>query len=298
LRVPAAPKAVITLTGEGAGVLFLVATPIGNLEDITLRALAVLREADLIACEDTRHTRKLLSRYDIHVPTTSYHAHNQRVKGDHLLNEISAGKKIAVVSDAGQPGISDPGAELVAQAVARGIRVVALPGPSAALTALVVSGLPTGRFVFEGFLPSAGRARKERIRALEHEERTIILYEAPHRLLRTLSDLAGIMPDRPVAAAREMTKKFEEVVRGRLMEVVDHFTTHPPRGELTLILAGRLPAEDTAPADPPDIPAVFARLVAQGLDRRSAIKETAAVLGLPKREVYAVVVKGGEDNTG
>lgn len=276
---------------EEAGVLFLVATPIGNMEDITLRALAVLREADLIACEDTRHTRKLLSRYDIHTPTTSYHAHNQRVKGDYLLTALAAGQKIAVVSDAGQPGVSDPGAELVAQAITAGFQVVSLPGPSAALTALVVSGLPTGRFVFEGFLPSAGRERKDRIKAVEREERTTIIYEAPHRLTRTLSDLAGVMPERPVAVARELTKRFEEVVRGSLREMVDHFATHQPRGEFTLILGGRMPVEDNDPTDTDDIWAVFTRLVAEGVDRREAIRETATILRLPKREVYAVVAR-------
>ena len=276
------------------GVLFLVATPIGNLEDITLRALAVLREVDLIACEDTRHTRKLLSRYDIHAPTTSYHAHNQRSKGEYLLHELAAGKKIAVVSDAGQPGVSDPGAELVAQALAGGFRVMALPGPSAALTALAVSGLSTERFVFEGFLPAAGRARKERIQALSREDRTVILYEAPHRLLRTLADLAGVMPGRKMAAARELTKRFEEVVRGSLAEVVDHFTATAPRGEFTLVLGPLVAGPGREDARQEDIPAVFARLVAEGLDRRSAVKETAARLGLPKREVYAVVARGAD----
>lgn len=288
MRVPVAPEAAAALSD---GVLFLVATPIGNLEDITLRSLSVLREADLIACEDTRHTRKLLSRYDIHVPTTSYHAHNLRVKGEYIRSLLTAGKRIAVVSDAGQPGVSDPGAELVVTALAGGFRVVALPGPSAALTALAVSGLPTERFVFEGFLPASGRARKERIAAVAREERTVILYEAPHRLLRTLADLVRVMPDRRMAAARELTKQFEEVVRGSLNEVLDHFTVKAPRGEFTLVLGGRQPA--AAPAGPADIPAVFTRLVAEGMDRKSAVKETAALLGLPKREVYAVVARDG-----
>jgi len=283
------------------GILFLVPTPIGNLEDITLRALAVLRQADLIACEDTRHTRKLLAHYDIHVPTTSYHAHNHRGKGDYLLGALAAGKKIAVVSDAGSPGVSDPGAELAARAVAGGFPVVALPGPSAAITALAVSGLPAQRFVFEGFLPPKGRAREERIGALVREERAVILYEAPHRLLRTLRDLAAVMPRRKMAVARELTKQFEEVVRGPASEVLDHFTRNPPRGEFTLVLGpcAKDPAPEAGEVEAAGITAVFDRLVAGGMDRKSAIRETAATLGRPKREVYAVVAgRGKEDETG
>jgi len=290
VRFPPAPETVAPLTG----VLFLVPTPIGNLEDITLRALAVLREADLIACEDTRHTRKLLSRYDIHVPTTSYHAHNQRLKGEYLLQKLAAGKKIAMVSDAGQPGVSDPGSRLVAQALAGGFRVKALPGPSAALTALAVSGLPTERFVFEGFLPPSGRARKERLQALAREERTVILYEAPHHLMRTLADLAAIMPGRKMAAARELTKQFEEVVRGSVEEVRDRFTVCAPRGEFTLVLAGCPPVREVGKAGEADITALYARLVAGGLDRKGALKETASRLGLARREVYAAVAGRGE----
>ena len=289
------------MTSLAEGILFLVATPIGNLEDITLRALSVLREVDLIACEDTRHSRKLLSRYDIHVPTTSYHAHNQRAKGDYLLLELAAGKKIAVVSDAGSPGVSDPGADLVARAVAAGHRVVALPGPSAVLAALAVSGLPTERFVFEGFLPPKGRVRQERIRALAREERTVVLYEAPHRLLRTLRDLARTAPDRKMAAARELTKQFEEVVRGPAGEVLEHFTRNPPRGEFTLVLgpAGKDSKPEAGEAGEGDVAAVYSRLVAGGMDRKEAMKEAARILGLAKREVYALVAGSGKgDETG
>ena len=280
---------------EPAGRLYLCATPIGNLEDITLRALRVLREADLIAAEDTRRTLKLLSRYDIHTPLTSYHRHNMRKKGEELLAALAAGRQVALVADAGLPGISDPGALLVSQAIQRGIAVVPVPGPSAFVTALVVSGLPVDSFVFEGFLPSAVKLRQKKLAALKDEPRTIIFYETPHRLRAALTDMLAAFGDRPMAAARELTKQHEEVVRGTVSEVLCYFQAKEPRGEFTLVVGGscgegRRQAERFAGAElPPDELVAF--LEAGGMDRREAIRETARRLGLSRRAVYNELVR-------
>lgn len=257
-----------------------------------MRALRVLREADLIAAEDTRRTRKLLSHYDIHTPLTSYHEHNCRKKGEYLLNLLAAGKQIALVSDAGMPGISDPGTELAAAALENNLKVVPVPGPSAGITALVVSGLPAGAFAFEGFLPAARKARRDRLAALSREPRTLIFYEAPHRLTATLADFREIVGNRLMAAARELTKQHEEVVRGTVDEVLEHFRGKEPRGEFCLVLAGAtgelLEAEtiqvSLEPAEH------VAQLEAAGAGRKEAIREVARIHGLPRREVYRAVV--------
>ncbi|MDF9407099.1 MAG: Ribosomal RNA small subunit methyltransferase I [Pelotomaculum sp. PtaB.Bin013] len=278
---------------EQRGTLYLCATPIGNLEDITLRALRVLREVDLIAAEDTRHTRKLLSHYDIHTPLTSYHEHNRQKKGEYLLNLLAAGKKIALVSDAGMPGISDPGTELVASALENNQKVVPVPGPSAGITALVVSGLPAGAFAFEGFLPAARKARRDKLAALSREPRTLIFYEAPHRLTATLIDFREIIGNRLMVAARELTKQHEEVVRGTVDEVLEHFRGKEPRGEFCLVLAGatgeRLEVAETIQVSLEPAEHV-ARLEAEGAGRKEAIREVARIHGLPRREVYQAVV--------
>lgn len=270
--------------------LYLVATPIGNLEDITLRALKVLREVDLIAAEDTRHTRELLAHYEIHTPLTSYHRHNLAVKTPYLLGQLREGRDIALVSDAGLPGISDPGEELVREAVAAGLAVVPVPGASAALTALVVSGLPTGRFVFEGFLPRSGKERRERLVALAAEERTLILYEAPHRLVATLTDLATSLGARQVVVTRELTKKFETIWRGTLPEATGYFQDNPPRGEITLVVAGAPPAPRPA-YDPLRAAAAVAELVAGGMERKEAMKQVARRYGQSRREIYRACVE-------
>jgi 16S rRNA (cytidine1402-2'-O)-methyltransferase len=220
-------------------VLYLVPTPIGNLEDITLRALRVLREADLVACEDTRTAGFLLSHYDIDTPRTSYHDHNERQKAPELVARMQGGATIALVTDAGSPGISDPGFYLVRECLREGVPVEALPGATAFVPALTLSGLPTERFAFEGFLP-AKKGRQTRLEALAEEARTLVLYESPHRILRTLDDLAAHLgPDRPAAAARELTKKFEEVVRGTLAEVRAAFADREKvRGELVVVVGG------------------------------------------------------------
>jgi len=220
------------------GTLFVVSTPIGNLEDVTARALRTLREADLIAAEDTRHTGRLLGHFGIAQRVESYHDHNKEKKTPGLIGRLISGKNVVLVSDAGTPGISDPAFYLVRAAVREEIPVVPIPGPSAAIAALVISGLPTDRFVFEGFLP-AKKGRKTRIRELSEERRTLILFEAPHRIIRTLGELLAEFGDRPAAVCRELTKKFEEVRRGTLSSLLEGYQTLKPKGEYVLIVHGK-----------------------------------------------------------
>lgn len=283
------------LNTEEKGTLYLCATPIGNLEDITLRVLRVLREADLIAAEDTRHTRKLLSHYDLHTPLTSYHRYNYKKKGGYLLDALSSGKNIALVSDAGMPGVSDPGAELVAAALEKGLKVMPVPGPSASIAALVVSGLSADAFVFTGFLPVAKKLRQERLNELRAQRDTLIFYEAPHRLGKTLSCLVETLGNRPAAAARELTKKHEEVVRGSLTELAEHFKENEPRGEFTLVVAGAASVDAPQKKEPPwqGLGLVFhvAELEAEGIPKKEAIREVARLRGLSRREVYRAVVE-------
>ncbi len=220
--------------------LYLVPTPIGNLEDITLRALRILREVDLIACEDTRTSGVLLDHFDIATPRTSYHDHNETHKAPQLVERMQAGESVALITDAGSPGISDPGFYLVRECIRHGIRVEALPGPSALIPALAAGGLPSDRFVFEGFLP-VKKGRKTRLEALRDEERTVVLYESPHRLVKLLVQLQDVVgPERPVVVARELTKKFEEIRRGTLSEVHQYYAAQPRvRGEIVVVLGGR-----------------------------------------------------------
>jgi len=224
---------------KNSGTLFLVSTPIGNLEDITLRALKVLKEVDLIAAEDTRKTGILLKKYSISNRFTSYHDFNKEKKVHSLLQELKSGKSIALVSDAGTPGISDPAFLMVKLAIQEGIRVESVPGPAAFVSALVISGLPTDKFVFEGFLPAKAGKRRKRISELSEEKRTLIFYESPHRFLETLKDLISILGDRRGSIARELTKKFEEVKRGNLTEIEAYFKTTKIRGEIVIVLEGK-----------------------------------------------------------
>ncbi len=221
------------------GILYLVSTPIGNLEDITLRALRVFKEVDLIAAEDTRKTGILLKNYSISNRLTSYHDFNKEKKAYDLLQSLKSGNSIALVSDAGTPGISDPAFLMVKLAIQEGIRVESIPGPTAFVSALIISGLPTDKFVFEGFLPSKTGKRKKRIQELSGEERTLIFYESPHRFMETLEDLLSILGDRKICVARELTKKFEEVKRGKLTEIKGYFEATKVRGEFVLILEGK-----------------------------------------------------------
>ncbi|MDD5449320.1 MAG: 16S rRNA (cytidine(1402)-2'-O)-methyltransferase [Candidatus Omnitrophica bacterium] len=218
-----------------AGMLYIVSTPIGNLKDITLRAIEVLKSADLIAAEDTRHTKILTSHYGIDKPLTSYFEHNKVTKGDYLLKLLKEGKNVAIVSDAGTPGISDPGAHIIKLAIDNGIAVEQIPGPCALITALVLSGMPTDRFFFEGFLPVKPGARKNRLKEFLGIKQTVVLYESPHRLLKTLKAIHDIFGDIEIACCRELTKKFEETRRQKVSEAIEHFTRNKILGEFTLV---------------------------------------------------------------
>lgn len=281
--------------------MFLCATPIGNLEDITLRALRVLREVDVIAAEDTRHTRKLLTHYQIHTPLTSYHQHNEAEKGDYILDLLRQGKQVALVSDAGMPGVSDPGYDLVVRAIAGGIRVVPVPGASAVTTALVVSGLPTRSFSFEGFLPRGKRERQRLLEELRYEHRTMVFYEAPHRLLATLEAMKDAWGPRPMAVVREATKVHEEVLRGDPGSLCEHFRVIPPRGEITLVVqgagGGETDAEVKPQPEPQDLLREIRLLTQAGVNHKEAIKRVAKRFDLPKREVYAAVVEEKREET-
>ncbi len=272
------------------GVLFVVATPIGNLEDITLRALRVLREADVIAAEDTRHTARLLRHFGIRTPTTSFHEHNEAARTGALVARLLAGARIALVSDAGTPGVSDPGFRLVRAAVEAGIRVEAIPGASAVVAALACAGLPTDTFVFVGFPPAREGARRAWFEALRAERRTIVLYEAPHRVAACLATAFAVLGDRPAAVARELTKLHEEILRGRLSDIVP--ALGPGRGEYTVVLGGATdeagPAERQQPSDT-HVLLAFEAAIEQGLDRRAAIGATARKFGLRSREAYLAV---------
>ena len=278
------------MSGEGSGVLVVVGTPVGNLGDLSPRAAAALGAADVIACEDTRRTRKLLTHAGIAgKELLAVHDHNEAERVGHVLAILAEGRRVALVSDAGTPAIADPGQRLVAAAVGAGHAVEVVPGPSAALLALVASGLPTGRFVFEGFLPRKGRERAERVAAVAGERRTVLLYEAPHRLRRTVGDLlAACGPDRRVVLARELTKLHEEVWRGTLGAAAEHVAAVEPRGEYVVVVDG-------APAPPlPATASVEAALLARmeaGQDKRSAVAGVAAELGGPKRLVYEAAVR-------
>lgn len=269
--------------------LYVVATPIGNLEDMTFRAIEVLRQVDWIAAEDTRHTGKLLHHFQIATPQLSYHDHNRQSRLPDILQRLQQGAAIALVSDAGMPGISDPGYELVQACVAADLPVVPIPGASAVVTALSAAGLPTDRFVFEGFLPAKGTARKQRLAALQSEPRTIVFYEAPHRLLATLEDLQTVMgTERSVVLARELTKLHEQFWRGTLGEALYYHQHHNPQGEYTLVLAG----DQTAPL-PLAESALIAELQAllqQGLSRSEASRQLAQQTALPKRQIYQLAL--------
>lgn len=272
------------------GTLYLCATPIGNLQDITLRVLDTLKTVDLVACEDTRKTLQLLNHFSISKPVTSYYEHNKLIKGNVIIQQLKEGKNIALVSDAGMPGISDPGYDLVQQCLAEGITFTVLPGAVAAITGLVLSGLPTDRFAFEGFVPRQKKERQQFFLNLLHEERTMIFYESPHRLQDTLETMAEIFPDRTMAAARELTKKFEEIVRGTPSEILTHFETEGIRGEFVLLLHGAQPAQPEE-RDLDWAVQRTAQLEADGIPQKDAIKQAAKEAGLSKRDVYNFIVQ-------
>lgn len=282
---------------EKPGTLYLCATPIGNLEDMTYRGVRVLSEVAVIAAEDTRHTRKLLSHFDIHTRLISYHEHNKIERGPEIIERLLAGDDVAIVSDAGLPGISDPGSDLVALAVQAGITVVPLPGANAALSALVCSGLDTSLFSFIGFLPKHKKKRRELIASLVMSSYTMVFYESPHQIKKTLAELSQAFGERQAVAARELTKKFEEFIRGTLESLGQHFSECEPRGEFTLIVAGQSAerAEGVAPSQVPLVDAVMA-LIEMGINKKDAIKTIAQERGLPKRDVYQAVLEKSDES--
>lgn len=268
------------------GTLYIVPTPIGNLEDITLRALRVLREVALIAAEDTRTTRVLLQHYQISTPLMSYHEHNKLTRLEAVFDTLAQGD-VALVSDAGTPGISDPGYELIQAAILRGVRVEPLPGPNALLPALVASGLPADQFIYLGFLPKKARARAAILESLVAERRTLVLYESPHRLLDTLAAVRDVLGERPVCVARELTKIYEEFVRGSASEVIAHYAAQPPRGEIVLVVGGASD-EDAAQWDESRVRAALHDRLNAGESLSSAAKAVAAQSGWNRRAVYAL----------
>jgi len=265
--------------------LYIVATPIGNLEDVTLRALGILREVKLIAAEDTRRTKQLLATYDIKTPMTSYHERNKRTKLDYILNRLSEGD-VALVSDAGMPGISDPGYELVVACIEGGIPVVPVPGPSVVITALAVSGLDTGKFVYLGFLPSKAGARQRLLKSVADEAATIVVLESPHRLLAALNDMLAVLGDRKIAVCRELTKLHEEVFRGRIIQAIAHFAE--PRGEFTLVIEGK---KEEKPRLTPAIKKQLQKMRRSGVAAKEAVASVSGETGVSKKELYRTWLK-------
>lgn len=275
------------------GKLFLCPTPIGNLKDMTFRTLEVLKSVDLIAAEDTRNTLKLLNHFNINAPLTSYYEHNKAQKGGVLMEKLKAGQSIALVSDAGMPAISDPGEDLVRLCIEEGIEVVPLPGPSAFTTALVASGLPTGRFSFEGFLTTNKRNRREHLEEIKNDTRTLIFYEAPHKLMYTLADMLEVLGDREIVLARELTKKFEEFCRTTISAAIKKYEETPPKGEFVLIIKGadKAALEEERKAALPTPEELLKKYSSLGLRSKELSARVAEELEMPKREVYDLYLK-------
>jgi 16S rRNA (cytidine1402-2'-O)-methyltransferase len=274
---------------QTGGTLYLVATPIGNLEDVTRRALRVLSEADVVACEDTRRTRALLEHFGIRARTVSYHEHNEQARAEELARMIEEGSAVALVSDAGTPGVNDPGYRLVRACAERGLLVVPVPGPTAFVAAVTASGLPTDEFYFGGFLPARPHARREKLASVKTLRATLVFYETPHRIVQALADAREVLGEREAAVARELTKLYEEFVRGRLSELLQHFSAEgAARGEMVLVIDRDVikeeGAEDTQAAA--SVAERVAALEAEGLDQRAALKRAARDLGLTRDEAY------------
>ncbi|MGC8783410.1 MAG: 16S rRNA (cytidine(1402)-2'-O)-methyltransferase [Armatimonadota bacterium] len=270
-----------------SGTLYVVATPIGNLEDITLRALRILREVNLVAAEDTRVTRKLMSHYDIHTPLTSLHEHSPPAKIEQLLQRLRAGESIALVTDAGTPTLSDPGSVLIRRAREEGVPVACVPGASAVTAAVSLAGLPEGRFVFDGFPPRKAKERRAYLRSLADEHRAVVWFEAPHRLCDLLKDALEVLGNRELFIARELTKQFEEARSATVIEWLTHFEQNPPRGEFTLIL---LPQQKEPASSTEDPLQMVAELIAQGMTEKEALKEAAKRSGISRRDLYTLWV--------
>jgi len=278
------------LEGPAPGKLYLVATPIGNLGDISSRVSLTFRDADFIAAEDTRVTRKLLEHLNIKKPIVSYHAHNRIHSGESIISRILAGETCALVTDAGTPGISDPGEDLVKLCAEAQIEMVFIPGPCAVIAALAVSGLPTGRFTFEGFLSTARKSRFDHLNELKTEKRTMVFYEAPHKLMRTLRDMLLVFGDRRISISREMTKVFEETLRFTLSDAINHFEGTPPRGEFTLVIEGTGPAR-LSETDIIEAVSAARALIGEGLSVKDAVKQTSESTGVPKNSLYNAIVR-------
>ena len=272
------------------GILYICGTPIGNLEDITIRVLNILKEVKLIAAEDTRHTKKLLIHYQVNTKVTSYHEYNKFKKAPYLVEILKNGQDIALVSDAGMPGISDPGYVLINLALNNNIKIIPIPGVSALITALVVSGLPTDKFVFEGFLPRKIKERKRYFKSIKNEERTIIFYETPHRLKRALKDMVEILGDRKIVIARELTKKYEEIIRGNLSQVITEINTKEIKGEITLVVQGGIKKKGNDIIDFLKDECIMEKylkkLKNQGYSNKDIIKITQEKLNIPKNLIY------------
>lgn len=277
------------------GKLYLCATPIGNLEDITFRVLRTLKEADLIAAEDTRNSRKLLNHFEIKTPMTSYHEYNKYEKGRWLVRQMEEGKQVALITDAGTPGISDPGEELVAMCWKAGIEITSLPGPAACITALTVSGLPTRRFSFEAFLPQDKKQRQEVLEELKKDTRTLILYEAPHRLVKTLEELLKELGNRKITVCRELTKKHETLFKTDLEKALDWYRENSPKGECVLVLEGKsreeIKEEERSKWEDMSVPEHVEFYLKQGMEKKEAMKQVAKDRGVSKREIYGVLLQ-------
>lgn len=282
-----------------AGKLYLCATPIGNLEDITLRALRILKEADLIAAEDTRNSMRLLNHFEIKTPLTSYHEHNKIEKAYYLVEKMKAGQNVALITDAGTPGISDPGEELVCICYKEGIEVASVPGAAACITALIMSGQKTRRFAFEAFLPAEKKERAKILKEMERETRTLILYEAPHRIRKTLKELYEALGERSLTICREMTKKFEEKRKTTLSEAIAFYDEHEARGEFVLVIAGKsrdaIEEEEKKAWEEVPLEEHMARYETRGMERKAAMKAVAKDRGIRKSEVYQGLLEGKQD---
>lgn len=280
------------------GILYLCATPIGNLDDISVRALNTLKSCDIIACEDTRHSLGLLNHFGITAKLTSYFEHNKKQKGAYLTAELKSGKNIALITDAGTPAISDPGEDLVKLCIKEGIRVVPIPGCAALINALIISGLNTTRFTFEGFLSVNKKSRNEHLESLKNDTHTMIFYEAPHKIERTLADMLRCFGNRRISIVKELTKIHEGCMYTTLEDAIEYFKSNPPKGEYVIVIEGKNPdelkKENASEYDSVSVPDHVNMLTEDGFDKKAAIKEVARLRGMPKREVYKIVTEAEE----
>lgn len=280
------------------GILYLCATPIGNLDDISVRALNTLKSCDIIACEDTRHSLGLLNHFGITAKLTSYFEHNKKQKGAYLTAELKSGKNIALITDAGTPAISDPGEDLVKLCIKEGIRVVPIPGCAALINALIISGLNTTRFTFEGFLSVNKKSRNEHLESLKNDTHTMIFYEAPHKIERTLADMLRCFGNRRISIVKELTKIHEGCMYTTFEDAIEYFKSNPPKGEYVIVIEGKNPAElkkeNASEYDSVSVPDHVNMLTEDGFDKKAAIKEVARLRDMPKREVYKIVAEAEE----